>query len=372
MSEPFRITTPRHGDVLNRHDGVETAGQLTVTVTGVAPAGSQVTVNGLAAEVAGNAFRCAVPLRQRRNEIEAVCRAGGSQHTESITVLWDKASSPRCRFSVDDNIEFLKDLGTRPDDYRSLFDHWYLGFWRQMHQEYGAKIHINIYHQTVGGDFTLAQMPAKWKDEWQANAGWLHLSFHALQDQPERPYENASYDEIARDFDLVMGEIRRFAGEAVTSAATTVHWAAATKEACRALRDRGIKVLIGIFRREFEGKCPTGYYLPASLKDHINERDAWYDPDTDLLFVTEDATVNSLRVEEVVPWLERQAANPHTGELVELLIHEQYFRKELSHFQPDIREKVIRCLRWVTERGYQPVFWGDGFLGNDLAADEHG
>jgi len=362
--DAFRITTPWHGDVLNLHDGDETANGLIVTVSGTAPDGAQVTVNGIPAETRHGAFTCSLTIIQRRTDISAVSRVGTAEQTDTITVLWDKASRPRYRFSVDDNIEFLRDLGTSPDSYPSLFDHWYLRFWRQMHEEYGTNIHLNIYHQTVGGDFTLARVPDKWKGEWEANAGWLHLSFHALQDQPERPYENASYDQIARDSDLVMREIRRLAGEAVTSSATTIHWAAAPKEACRALYDRGIRVLIGIFRREFDGECPTGYHLPASLKDHINERDAWYDPDTDLLFVTEDATVNNLRVEEVVPWLERQAANPHTGQLLELLIHEQYCRRELSHFQPDIQEKVTRALRWVTERGYRPVFWGDGFLGN--------
>ncbi|MFB3883004.1 MAG: hypothetical protein ACE149_17190 [Armatimonadota bacterium] len=367
MTASFRITSPWHGDVLNLHDGSETPEQLTIEVTGVAPEGSSVAVNGVGAEVRGGVFRAPVAIRGRSSKIEAVCRTGSGELTDAVTVLWDRGSPPRYRFSVDDNIEFLKDLGTRPDDYRSLFDHWYLAFWRRMHEEYDAKIHINIYYQTVGGGFTIAQMPAKWRDEWEANAGWLHLSFHALQDQPELPYQQAGYDQMARDFELVMGEIRRFAGEAVTSAATTVHWAAATKEGCRALYDRGIRVLIGIFRREFGGKCPTGYYLSDEMKDHADERDACYDPETDLLFVTEDSTVNSLAVEEIAPWLDRQAANPHTRQLMELLIHEQYFRKELSHYQPDIQEKVVRCLRWVTDHGYAPVFWGDGFLGNESA-----
>jgi hypothetical protein len=364
MNEPFRITSPWHGDVLTSYDGRETPDTLTVPVTGVASVGCEVTVNGVAADVRDGSFHAAAPLRQRRSDIAAVCRSGGADRTGAVTVLWDKGSRPRYRFSVDDNIEFLRDLGTNPEDYPSLFHHWYLGFWRRMHEEYGAKIHINIYYQTVGGGFTTARVPSKWRDEWEANAGWLHLSFHALQDQPELPYQHAGYDQMAHDFDLVMGEIRRFAGEAVTSTATTVHWAAATKEGCRALYDRGIRVLIGIFRREYGGECPTGYYLSDALKDHANERDACYDPETDLLFVTEDATVNSLAVEEIAPWLDRQAANPHTGQLMELLIHEQYFRKELSHYQPDIQEKVVRCLRWVTEHGYAPVFWGDGFLGN--------
>jgi hypothetical protein len=48
---------------------------------------------------------------------------------------------------------------------------------------------------------------------------------------------------------------------------------------------------------------------------------------------------------------------------VELLIHEQYFRKELSYYQPSVFEKVKTALRWVARNDYQPVFWSDGFLG---------
>jgi len=368
MPAPIRITSPRNGDILNRHDGTETAESLTVEVAGDAPRGAQVTVNGIHAHVAGDSaggtFQCAVPITQRRNEITATAVHGGTESTDTITVLWDKGSQPRYRFSVDDNIQFLRELGSNPDDYPSLFDHWYLAFWRRMHEEFGAKIHINIYHQTVGGDFTLDRIPTKWHDEWEANADWLHLSFHALQDQPEQPYRNATYDEMARDYDAVVGHIKRFAGYSVVSNTTTVHWAAATKDACRALYDRGIRVLIGIFRREFEDRCPTGYYLPDDIKDHINTRDYYYDPDTELIFITEDATVNNLAVPGIEPWLDNQAASPHTSELIELLIHEQYFREELPFYQPDIQDKVIHSLRWVTARGYAPVFWGEGFLGN--------
>jgi len=360
------ILHPHHGDVLNRHDGEETRDSLLVEVRGVVPSGARVTVNGVPARLEGEAFTCAVPLCARKNEITAVARQAGTESRETITILWDKCSRPRYRFSVDDNIEFLKDLGTRPDDYPSLFDHWYAAFWRRMHEEFGAKIHLNIYYQTVTRDFTLRQMPEKWRDEWEANSDWLHLSFHALQDQPPRIYRDATYGRMAADYDLVVGEIRRFAGHSVLSTETTVHWAEAPREACRALYDRGIRVLIAIFRPESGGECTTGYYLPESVKDHANTRDCYYDPDADLLFVTEDATVNSLAVEEVEPWLDRQGADPHTGELMELLIHEQYFRKELPYYQPSIEEKVVRCLRWVTARGHQPVFWGDGFLGNPV------
>lgn len=359
-----RISEPWNGDILNRHDGSESAQALTVQVRGEAPEGASVSVNGLPAQVQAGAFCCQALLRQRENELVAVARRGGAQWQEGIRVLWDRGSRPRYRFSVDDNIEFLKDLGTRPDDYPSLFDHWYLAFWRRMHEEFGAKIHINIYYRTVAGDFQIARMPDRWKEEWQANSPWLHLTFHALQDKPDRIYRQATYSQMAHDFDLVVGEIRRFAGEAVLSQATTVHWAEAPKEACRALHDRGIRVLIGIFRRPAGSELTTGYYLPETIADHIAGRDCWYDAETDLTFVDCDAVVNHFTPEQVEPHLDRQGASPHTAELVELLIHEQYFRKELRCYQPDVQERVARALRWVTERGYEPVFWGDGFLGN--------
>lgn len=350
------ITSPRDGDVLNRHDGVESATELVVPVRGTAPPGVPVTVNGVPVRRDGDLFSCAVSLAARRNSI--VARAGEDSH--EIVVWWNKGSRKRYRFSVDDNILFLKDLGLQADQFPSLFDHWYLGFWREMHQEYGAKIHINIYYQTEG--FDLTQMPDKWKDEWQENAWWLHLSFHALQDTPSRPYRNATYAQMAHDYDLVCGHIRRFAGNEVISNTTTVHWAECPKDALIALRDRGIERLIGLFWLT-NGVCTTGYYLSPEQCAYCHSRDAWYDRETGLMFVSCDAVVNSLELDEIEPHLNERESSPHTGEMIELLIHEQYFRQEWPYYCPTIQDKVRASLKWVTDRGYEPVFWGDGFLG---------
>ena len=215
-------------------------------------------------------------------------------------------------------------------------------------------------YQTEG--FDLTQMPDKWWDEWQENAWWLHLSFHALQNEPNRIYRNAKYAQMAHDYDLVCGHIRRFAGDEVISNTTTVHWAECPKDAIVALRDRGIKRLIGLFWVR-EGRCTTGYYLPPEQCDYCVGRNAWYDRDTDLTFVTCAAVVNGLSVEQIDPHLDERGASPHTGEMIELLIHEQYFREELDLYQPTIRDKVRAALQWVTEKGHRPVFWSDGFLG---------
>ncbi len=352
----LQITFPRDGDVLTRHDGIESLDGLAITVKGIGPADAKIVVNGIEAERAGEAFSCALHVTASHTRIVA---EAGDLRAES-EFYWNKNSLKRYRFSVDDNIQFLKDLGLNPNSYPSLFDHWYLAFWREMHEKYGAKIHVNIYYQTDG--FDLSQMPDTWKDEWRANASWLHLSFHALQDKPDRPYRNARYAQMAHDFDLVCGHIRRFAGNEVLSNTTTVHWAECPKDAALALRDRGIENLIGLFGVH-NGACTTGYYFVPEQCAFIDSRPAWHDRETGLNFIPCAMVVNSFAVEQIVPRLEERAASPHTGELIELLIHEQYFRKELDLYQPKVMDKVRTALQWVTEHGYEPIFWSDGFLG---------
>jgi len=347
------FTFPRDGDILNHNDGTETEKGLEIVVRGNAPReASQVAVNGTATPCSGGLFSQPLVLTQPRERI--VVEFGGERR--EAWVYWDKGSRKQYRFSVDDNIQFLKDLGTNPGQYASLFDHWYLAFWREMHLAYGTKVHFNIYYQT--DDFDLTQMPDTWKDEWRKNSSWIHLSFHALQDKPDRPYRNARYAQIAHDHDLVCGEIRRFAGVEVMSKTTTVHWAECPKEGVLALRDRGIKNLIGLFN-PLDVPHTTRYYLTAEQSAYCDTRPAWHDHETGITFIPCAMVVNSFNVEEIVPRLEKRAQSPHTAELIELLIHEQYFREELSYYQPDVMDKVKAALEWVTKNGYEPVFWSD-------------
>ncbi len=349
------LNFPHDGDLLNRHDGCLENGALVVPVTGVTPGGAPVTVNGLTAAVHDDGtFACEVPLRTP----EAMVRLRAAGETLTARVQVDFHSRARYRFSIDDNIEWLADLAAEPESFDSLFDHWYMAFWKRMHEAFGTKVHMNLYYQTMDGRFNLSQMPAKWRDDFERCSPWLHLSFHALQDKPDRIYKDATYDQMARDFELVMGEIYRFAGEAVTTRATTVHWAEAPREACRALVERGVDVLIGIFGGIPEA-VTSKYYLEPLAASRLRDRDAWRDNGEGITFVDCDTVVNTLALEEVVSAIEQRAANPHTGEMMELLIHEQYFRKEIAElFQPDVQHKVEAALHWVVGHGYRPCFWG--------------
>jgi hypothetical protein len=361
------ITSPLHGDVLNHHDLLEREGHSFVGVFGEAPAGATVTVNGVTAEREGTLFRCLVPLTGKQTDLVAALPDGANH---AVSVLWDPVKQKRYRMSLDDNVRFLSDIANDPNAYPSLFDHWYLAFWKRLHHEYGTKTHINIYFQECwsvlpDGEeawFDLTKMPDRYKGEWQDNADWLRLSFHALQDKPDRIYKDATYEQMARDFELVMAEIHRFAGEEVTSRFTTVHWAEAPREACRALRDRGIEGLLGLFQTDQPDASFTRYYLPPELGQHIAGREAWKDLDEDIVFIGCDIVINGFALGAIEPHLDMLEANPHTQDLMELLIHEQYFRRELKHHQPDVFDKVETAVRWVTERGYEPTFWQEGLL----------
>ncbi len=361
----LQISHPRDGDILCRHDGTIEDGKLHIEVSGAALEGGQVTVNGVAATMTEGWFSARIGLEVGPQLITTQLRLGGASFEQRLGVTVNLNSRKRYRFSVDDNIDFLADIGRDPEAYAALFDHWFLDFWRQIHQQFGTKVHINIYYQTMARDFNLTMFPDKYRDEWEENSDWLHLSFHALQNEPARLYRNAGYDLMATHFEMVMEQIDRFAGEEVYGRVTTVHWAECPVEAVRALRDRGVDAFIAL-PWPGAGECNTIYYLDTMQGAHLAARDAWQDTAEGVTFVTCDQVVNGKALDEIVPHLETQAADPHTGEMIELLIHEQYFRREWHIYQPDVMDKVRRAVGWVTEHGYEPVFWADGLLGSPV------
>ncbi|MBO3803070.1 MAG: hypothetical protein JTT11_04230 [Candidatus Brockarchaeota archaeon] len=364
----IRITDPIDGAILNRHDGKQAKGGLEIAVKGIAPWKSKVTVNGVEAKVSRDGcgfcdrFECNIVLEERVNGIAARAESGQGASSDEITVYWDKDSFKRYRFSTDDNILFLKDLAANAQKYSSIFDNGYMAFWREMHDKYGLKVQFNIYYQTEG--FNLSQMPDKFKPEWKENSDWIRLTFHALQNDPPNPYVKASYQEVLRDFNLVTKEIARFAGKELLSPFTTIHWGEATLEGCKALRDSGIIGLVGYFVLNSDiGKPVVSYYLDEEKTRYLGGRDYWKDTKAGLFFIKHDLVINLVEPEDIGPTLDSIASNPHRSELMEVMIHEQYFHPELELYEPDAKERVVATLDWLAKNGYKSIFYEEGFLG---------
>jgi hypothetical protein len=230
-----------------------------------------------------------------------------------------------------------------------------------MHEKYGTKIHFNLFYETQA--FNLSQMPDKFRTEWQANAHWIHLSLHARANDPDRPYLDASAEQIRGDYRRVEHEIERFAGKELTSPVTTVHWAEAPRDAIQALRQEGVHVVVSNFEANAAGLATESLYLPLEQWRYMSGHDYWKDRQVDVTFIRHDIVINLVPLPDIVAHLERIAADPHQSEVMELMIHEQYFYPDYVAYEPDYRQRVETAIRWVTEKGYKPVFYSDGFLG---------
>ncbi len=357
--EPVRIEEPFHGAVLNRRHGVQTKRGLKIRVSGQAPLHERVTVNKSPAQRTGSCFSSEVVLRDKETEIVAVSQGSFGRSEHRVRVVWDRHSQPRYRFSIDDNSFFLRDIAQKK--YASLFDCFYLDILRKLHSKYGARFVLNIYYTTEDG-FTLPQFPNRYKSQWQDNADWLKLAFHAYANKPDRPYQYAPPAQLIADFDKVAEQIVRFAGEQTYSPPTVIHWGMVQPTALKPLYERGVRVLSGYFRYR-NGVWEVNYFLDDARSEYLFRHDALMDFDSSIVFSKVDIVCNNTPVERIVPTLEPLAKDPNRAEIMDLFTHEQYFWPFYRNYIPDHAQRLEVAIRWVTEHGYKPVFFHEGFLG---------
>lgn len=357
---PVAIDEPFHGAVLNRRHGRQTAEGLAIQVRGRAPAGWRVAVNGAAAARSGETFEAQVVLRDRETDLVASAEGEGGRAQDRVRVVWDRNSFPRYRFSVDDNSFFLRDITQKK--YKSLFDCFYLDNFRKLHKKYGAKFVLNIYY-TTGDDWKLTEFPDRYKGEWKDNAGWLRLAFHAFANDPDRPYQDAEPEKLIADLDLVNAQIVRLAGEEVCTPPTVIHWGMTRHSAFKPLYERGVRVLSGYFRKGAQGQYDVNYRWDERRSEYVFRRDAWKDFDSGIVFSRIDIVCNSTPVDQTVPVLAPLVKDPNTAEIMDLFTHEQYFWPFYRNFIPDHAQRLDAAIGYVTEQGYKPVFFHEGFLG---------
>lgn len=352
----IQFLEPIDGAVVHRRLGRETPQGLEIEVTGTAPAGRQVLVGGRPATRDGDKFRATALLSDRENEIPVV--AGDLQ--TRLRLVWDKNSRKRWRFVIDDNSFFLRDIAQR--GYASLFDCFYLKMLRDLNEKYGAKFTLNIYYTTADG-WDLRQFPNRYRKEWKQNGSWLRLAFHAYANNPPWPYEDAPVEKLLADLDLVNGEIHRFAGPEAYSPPAVIHFGMTRPEAWKPLYDRGSRVLGGYFRKSSQGKWVVNYRVDDFRSEWLSRHDLLKDYPSGMIFSRVDMVVNTTPLDKVLPLLEEAVADPRTGEVIDLLTHEQYFWPFYRNYLPDHAERLDRAIAFLTRNGYEPVFLQDGFLG---------
>lgn len=374
----IRLTGPFSGAILHERFGEPVLGvelgsdggkYLKVRVSGTAPEGREVFVvvgakraeeqRKISAARDGERFSAVVPIADFKNVVYAYyLDCGRMISADPVRFVWLKNSFRRYRFQIDDNSFFLRDIHQK--NYADLFDSFYLAGLRDLHRKYGAKFVLNIFNATPERDFELRMMSDKYKPQWADNADWLRLAFHAETEFPDRPYENDPPEKLARDYEKVQGEIVRFAGERTWTPPGIIHWGEVRPNCFPTLHRLGVRSLSGYFVKQGD-RYPTSFHLPEEVAGYLAENDGWYDFENDLVFDKLEMVVNLVPLAEITPILDASLANPKKAEMIDLLTHEQYFWPFYSNYIPEHFQRLDAALKYVSERGYRPVFHSDGF-----------
>lgn len=367
----LEITNLRDGAILNRHKGTETDDYLEIKVEGLAEPQAEVTVNGKAVIRRDRQFFATLRLTERVNKITATASDRYGERTLTITVMWDKKSFKRSHFFFDDCIFFLRSIAKeRP---ASIFDEMFLGRLKAIHEKYDSKFLLNLFFtDDHHKDFTLADFPADYKDEFQANKDWLRLSFHARSEFPDRPYQHASAEKLAADFDEVYNEVCRFAGAECFMPPMVIHWAMTNPENFHVLQERGTKCLSGMFLdgvvsvSEKAHSVPVsdiGYYYEQDMGRYMQSVDSViYDRKYDITLGTGLTCCNYDDIDVI---REKFATLPENQDIVNLTTHEQYSFPDYFNYIPNHLDRVEEACRLAHVNGFKPAWFSKGIWGNE-------
>lgn len=348
--------SPFHGTVLiTGSDGILVKGRLKINVRLKASPCSSIKINGIKTIENNGNYSGDIFIDGFRNQIEAKCETTGTK--EIITVFWFKNAFKKYRFTVDDFIIAFEDIHINQEKYTSIFQNPYLKIFYDAHCLYNSKVHINTFYQNIDNTFNLSMMTDKFKNEFTANADWLSITFHAISEFPDKPYENAGYEKVLSDCILVTNEIRRFAGDAVLRNTTTLHWGTANIYGTRALRVLGFKALNGFFNYNENNQPYVSYYLTSKQLDLMGNRTFYVDVDEDIIFARLPVVLNApdLTADKVAPYLDTLSSHPHKGDFIQMVIHEQYFYPEYPAYESDYRERIMNMAKWMKNHDYKCV-----------------
>ena len=392
----IEITNYRQGAILNHNHGEETEKSLKVRIEGISDHGCPVMVNGVAAEMDGRRFFADIDLTEKINTVTASTITPYGNYSQELTLVWDKKSFKRYNCYIDDHIFVFTDLAKqRP---KSAFDHFYFKDLKEIHDKFGMRYTLNCFYHNAHEEFLLKDMPDIWKSEFIDNSDWLKFSFHSYSEFPDRPYAEASAEEIGHDWDLVQNEIYRFAGEECYIAPCVIHWANIHPSAAQEFIRRGgkcyctgtmrLKVMGGpsladrqkggnmtkVQERSCSGAdCSTEtlgldlHYGFNEERSYIANHRTYYDPLLKIIFSGgSGCCCNLVPLNEIPGRLEKilENAKKYHCETFGGGSHEQYTFPYYPNYLPDHMQRIEAVAKFYYEHDCKPVYFSEGLLGN--------
>ena len=306
----------------------------------------------------------------------------------------------RAAFYLDDVMFLFQDLVRESP--KSCWDHFLLKTFREAHEKYGLKAQFNVFYRSDfyygarGAEFTLRDVPAKWRDEFQAARDWFRFGFHSYAEFPDYPWINASYDDVRFTWEAITREVERFAGPGMFARAVTPHWGPMSKEGCVALRDCGAKAIWCSAGRRYAydgdrtllpyghgmriencrkpetamywrpgggddisvSACGYNHLLPEQVEITRGTYNWLHDRATGCNFMTFGCgapCLNLYRLEDIPARMSQVLGS----EFLIHATHEEYWFRHYFAYQGDSREKLLAAVKMVHDAGYEYSFIED-------------
>jgi hypothetical protein len=364
----LEITNFRDGAVLNHQNGKETEAGLEIEIQGLASSQASVAINGQPAEKNDRFFRGKVLLTKKLNQITVMADDAFGVRSQTIELAYDKSSFKRYNFFLDDCSFFLMHLAK--DRPASIFDEYLLHGLKRAHDSYGTKFTLNLFYHDDHHDFCIADMPDCYKSEFTDNADWLRMSFHSKSEFPDRPYQSADAATLAADYDLIRGEVLRFAGEKSFICPLVIHWGMTNPENFHVLQERGVNVLTGGFIGAIShiGETHTtrvtdiGYHYEKDIAEYISKNHLFYDRHFKIFLMNNLICCNYDDIDVIRDKFAALAQEPR--DTIGLMTHEQYTYQDYFNYIPNHLDRLDFACRCATEAGYQPVYFAEDMFGN--------
>lgn len=231
----------------------------------------------------------------------------------------------RVQISLDDVKGFFKYMAGA-SDINSIFDTITLGFLRELHRVFGTE--FSLFCMFRSKEFSLEQVPDKYRAEFQQNQDWLHFGFHSLDESSD--YSKATLERIVEDYRITMVQVSRITGITSFSDTIRLHGFAGSREVCRGLRTKGIHCLLTA------DDDRLSYYLSQKECERIRREGIYFEKSEGIWFCR-----SLTRLEKSVdPIKEMQDASEIGVGTIAVFTHEWQMHRE------DIQNKIKECCRW--------------------------
>ncbi|MBD5189861.1 MAG: hypothetical protein HDS95_06240 [Bacteroidales bacterium] len=124
-------------------------------------------------------------------------------------------------FSLDD-VEVFGDLIRNQQDYDSLFQHPFMAFLQELHQEYGLRITLYTYWHFGDDSYNrLGDMPLKYKNDFRKASDWLRIGYHSSRAEFD---SLVSVADFCDSFNNVNTAIAQFADSSMIASTLRFHY----------------------------------------------------------------------------------------------------------------------------------------------------